>query len=326
MTTKPLVSIIIPTHNRKSLLSEAIDSCLAQSYSNIEILIIDDGSTDDTEAFIRSVLSGAGKTKVSYTVQVNGGACNARNHGLRLAQGEYIQFLDSDDVLLPDKISRQISAATAGGVSDVCVCYGRSGPIESGWDNAQRIGYLGPDYLEMLCSRCVFVVQTSAPLWRKTFLEREMGWNEQLRCAQDWEYYIRLFAMSPTAAFVGEDLFWLRSHHNVQIRHDSKNAEYWLSQWRATDLVIGNLSAAGLLTNKMRNGLLSHMRTNYINILRYCEPSTIIKFENWVRANSSASDYLLVGLPVCVRRMLGTRLFLVLYRLSSRITAETNEK
>jgi len=95
-------SVVIPTYNRARYLPDAINSALQQDCDSLQILIIDDGSTDDTE----QVLARFGD-RITYVKQPNQGAATARNHGLRLARGRYISFLDSDDVWLPDKMSRE---------------------------------------------------------------------------------------------------------------------------------------------------------------------------------------------------------------------------
>jgi glycosyltransferase involved in cell wall biosynthesis len=96
------VSIVIPTYNRASTLQRAIDSCIAQDYPDIEIIVVDDGSTDDTEEIIRTKY----KSQVIYYKQENAGVCTARNIGKSLASGEIISFLDSDDEFKLNKISQ----------------------------------------------------------------------------------------------------------------------------------------------------------------------------------------------------------------------------
>ena len=100
MHSNPLVSIIIPAYNARRLIGESIDSVLNQTYSNCEILVIDDGSTDGTRAFLQHRYG----DQIRYIYQKNQGRGAARNYGLRLARGKYIQFLDADDLILPDKI------------------------------------------------------------------------------------------------------------------------------------------------------------------------------------------------------------------------------
>jgi glycosyltransferase involved in cell wall biosynthesis len=99
-----LVSVIIPTYNRAYIVGHAVDSVLAQTYSNIEIIIVDDGSTDDTRSVIAKYDS-----RVRYAHQNNGGVPAARNHGFSLARGEFIALLDSDDAWHPNKLELQIA-------------------------------------------------------------------------------------------------------------------------------------------------------------------------------------------------------------------------
>lgn len=100
MDNQPLVSIIIPTYNRKHYVTEAIDSCLKQTYENCEIIVVDDGSTDETEVFLRNRYGG----QIRYIYQANQGPGIARNTGITIANGTLIQFCDADDQLLPHKI------------------------------------------------------------------------------------------------------------------------------------------------------------------------------------------------------------------------------
>jgi glycosyltransferase involved in cell wall biosynthesis len=100
----PRVTTIIPTYNRAARVLEAIRSVLAQSYTDHEVVVVDDGSTDDTEAAIRREFG----ERVRYVYKQNGGVSAARNHGIEHAKGELIAFLDSDDQWMPDKLARQI--------------------------------------------------------------------------------------------------------------------------------------------------------------------------------------------------------------------------
>lgn len=103
---EPLVSIIIPSYQSSEFVSNAIKSCLSQTYKNIEIIVIDDGSTDNTRNILSSYIDAK---KINYIYQNNKGLSAARNTGLRTARGEYIQFLDSDDIMKPEKIQLQIN-------------------------------------------------------------------------------------------------------------------------------------------------------------------------------------------------------------------------
>ncbi len=101
-----LISAIIPVYNRKRYIAEAIDSVLAQTYSPIEIIVVDDGSTDKSAAIVKEYQN----SSIRYTFQSNQGIGAARNKGIDMAQGAYYAFLDSDDLWIPDKISLQMKA------------------------------------------------------------------------------------------------------------------------------------------------------------------------------------------------------------------------
>lgn len=100
---EPMVSVIIPTYNRSGFLIEAIESVLAQTYDDIEIVIVDDGSTDDTKEKLKPY-----QDKIEYVYIENGGPARARNVGMTMARGKYISFLDSDDLYYPYKIKTQV--------------------------------------------------------------------------------------------------------------------------------------------------------------------------------------------------------------------------
>ena len=97
------VSVIIPFYNGIHWLCEAVESALNQTYSNIEIIIVNDGSTEDITEFLKKF-----GDSIVYAYQKNQGAASARNYGIKLANGDYIAFLDADDIWLPTKLEKQI--------------------------------------------------------------------------------------------------------------------------------------------------------------------------------------------------------------------------
>ena len=105
MSSMPLVSVIVPTYNRADFLCQAIESVLAQTHTNIELHVVDDGSTDESGKILKSYST---DKRIHTYFQENSGQAVARNLGVQHAKGEYICFLDSDNVWLPDKIERQL--------------------------------------------------------------------------------------------------------------------------------------------------------------------------------------------------------------------------
>lgn len=100
---KAFVSVIIPTYNTGQYICDAIDSVVNQSYENFEIIVVDDGSSDNTKQILKPYM-----TRIKYIYQDNGGRASARNTGIRVAQGKYIAFLDSDDLWTSGKLEKQI--------------------------------------------------------------------------------------------------------------------------------------------------------------------------------------------------------------------------
>ncbi len=105
-TEQPLVSVVIPTYNREKYVGEAIQSVLNQSYKNVEVVVINDGSTDNTEQIVKEIMEK--DDRVKYFYQENQGSAAARNKGIQEASGEYIAFLDSDDIYLPFAIEKMV--------------------------------------------------------------------------------------------------------------------------------------------------------------------------------------------------------------------------
>lgn len=107
MVKQPLVSVVIPTYNRGYCLQRCLDSVLSQSYQKTEVVLIDDGSEDDTEELVKRLFHS--DSRIRYVYQRNQGVSVARNHGLRLARGEFVALLDSDDVWIPWKLELQLA-------------------------------------------------------------------------------------------------------------------------------------------------------------------------------------------------------------------------
>jgi len=111
----PDISVIIPTYNRDEFVTKAVDSVLSQSYTSYELIVVDDGSTDNTREVLKPYMD-----RISYIYQENAGVSAARNAGIMAASGRWIAFLDSDDTWMPDKLARQIQCLGNQGVK---VCF-----------------------------------------------------------------------------------------------------------------------------------------------------------------------------------------------------------
>jgi glycosyltransferase involved in cell wall biosynthesis len=209
LTMRDLVTTIIPVFNRPAMLGEAVASVLAQTYRPLEIVIVDDGSTDGTPAAARALADDHQEIRVIQ--RPNGGAGAARESGRAVARGEFIQHLDSDDLLLPRKFELQVAALRAN--ADAGAAYGwtrfrhADGSLEPRpWKRSgERIGTMFP---AMLGSRWW---DTPTPLYRASLLERAGSWLP-LRIEEDWEYDARIAALGVSLQYVEEWVCEVRRH------------------------------------------------------------------------------------------------------------------
>lgn len=207
----PLVSFIIPTYNAAGFLAEAVDSALGQTYANIEAVIVDDGSTDDTETMIQTRYGADGR--VRYFRQVNQGPAAARNRAIAEARGAYVHLLDSDERLFPEKVER--SYALFQQHPDAAVVYGYGIAVQA--DGQTVIPMERPNlpsgdvFCEWLCgtmSGGTHSVTGSFMLKREAVLEVG-GFDEKFWASEDWDLWLRLSARYPFAA-LAEDLVYYR--------------------------------------------------------------------------------------------------------------------
>ncbi len=212
MTGSSLVSTIIPVHNRAKVLREAVHSVLEQTHRPIEIVIVDDGSTDDTGTVADDLAAGhPGQIRVLH--QPNAGPGTARQRGLEASGGRYVQFLDSDDLLLPGKFAAQVAALEAR--PECQICYGRSFEEDHSFDPPRREGPIRATGTrqERLFPRLLVERwwTTSSPLYRRDLLDRIGPWQPWIN-EEDWEYDGRAGATGAPLAWVPIDVSVRRIH------------------------------------------------------------------------------------------------------------------
>jgi glycosyltransferase involved in cell wall biosynthesis len=184
----PLVSILIPCYNAERWVGHAIESALAQTWPAKEVIVVDDGSTDNSLTVIRQF---AGRVRLEAGPHC--GANPARNQLLTLARGEWLQYLDADDYLLPEKIAKQMQMIKSAPQADVVL--GSVGleycsPAETRQELREAPEPHDP---WVLAIRGRFV-ETSGALWRRKTLEAAGGWKPDQPCCQEQELYLRMLA------------------------------------------------------------------------------------------------------------------------------------
>jgi len=208
----PKVAVIIPTCNRSTYLKRAIESVCAQTYTDFEIIVVDDASTDDTPEVVAQFRDKP--IKYIRHAERKGGSA-ARNTGITHSQSEYIAFLDDDDEWLPEKLARQVSVLDAGDNSLGGVCTGhfnvddKSGTITGEWIPSHR-GNLSREILETNC-----LSTTSSLLLKKEAFEKAGLFDEHLKSFQDYDMWVRI-AQHYTFDYIKDPLvnYYL---HSVQI-------------------------------------------------------------------------------------------------------------
>lgn len=187
MSDRPAVSVVIPAYNASRTIAETLESALAQTLADIEVIVVDDGSSDDTAEVIRRHED----PRVRLLQRPNGGVASARNAGIELARGDWLAFLDSDDIWLPHKLERQLELMS----------------VHPGCQASEGSAYFVDDELKPLkLRRCVPVddpllsflrfqnLPNAASSWvvRRSLIEEIGPFNADLVILEDWEFSLRL--------------------------------------------------------------------------------------------------------------------------------------
>ena len=224
MNQMPVVSIIIPTYNCRRWLGEAIDSALSQTYMNCEVIVVDDGSTDGTGEWVQAQYG----DRVRYHWQPNGGVARARNTGLSLARGDYIQLLDADDWIAADKVATQVRFLEEHPQVAVVYChtllFDADDPTQT-WDYEGRSRYQSGDILTpMVDDGFIF---TMATLVRRSWMERVAPFDEELPSNEDWDFWLRMAHAGAHFHYLpGEPMAFYRAHRQSR---SHRHVEHGLS-------------------------------------------------------------------------------------------------
>lgn len=189
------VSVVIPAYNVEEYVQDTVESALNQTYPLQEIVCVDDGSTDGTLEVLRH-LEAQHPDEVQVLTGLNQGACAARNRGMSVATGEYIQFLDADDVLLPEKVERDVSVLQEGREA---LLFGGFESYKRGTQIYESDTFVSED--PWVCLAKQNFGQTSSNLFRADAVERVGGWDEQRPYNQDYDLIARMLMNGADVAF-----------------------------------------------------------------------------------------------------------------------------
>jgi glycosyltransferase involved in cell wall biosynthesis len=220
------ISVIIPCYNAELYISECVNSVLKQTFSPLEIICVNDGSTDNTLAVLDS-LGHQHSTVLKIINSENKGASAARNIGLNLAQGEVVQFLDADDVIEPNKFEKQIVGLE---LHDIVV----SDWIEKNNTLSKTLGsyYFNEIDKNPLETAIRKIIITGNPLYKIAAAKKIGGYNESLTSAQDWDFHIRLILADFKIKYV-PGVYYV--HRKVE---DSISSNWIKVSIQASDIII----------------------------------------------------------------------------------------
>lgn len=204
---RPLVSAIIPNYNYERYVGKAVESALAQTYQNIEIIVVDDGSDDKSRELLTQY-----SDRIKVIEQKNSGVCAARNRGAAESNGDYLAFLDADDIWMPEKIKRQVDRFT---------CDPQIGIVHVGVEDIDADGNNIAFHLKgmegnvsehfLFFEEAVVLGGGSGVMIKRSVFEESGGFDETLSTSADWELYFRI-SSKYSIAFVAEPLLQYRLH------------------------------------------------------------------------------------------------------------------
>lgn len=283
MNMQPLVSILIPAYNAASWIADAIESAVGQTWPRREIIVLDDGSTDATAAIATRFASRG----VAVFSQANAGAAAARNRLFSLSQGDYIQWLDADDLLAPDKIARQLALVESANLGPRVVLSGEWGRFLSRHDRAvfeptvlwQDLTPV--DWLRRKMEQNVYM-QTGTWLVSREVSTAAGPWNTQLLGDDDGEYFCRVLKASDGVRFVGGAKLYYRMPGAGNLSYIGSSSAKMDAQYRSMELTIGYLRSMED-SDRTRAACVTYLQTWLFNF--YPERPDIV-----ARAQQLAAD------------------------------------
>lgn len=238
---RPLVSILIPAYNARDWIADTLRSALLQTWDRKEIIVVDDGSTDGTLAIAQRFESDG----VRVAIQKNQGGSAARNKAFSLSQGDYVQWLDHDDLLAPDKIEKQVQLLERGG-SKRTLYSSRWGSFMFRPSRATFIPTalwcdLSPsEYMLRKMEQNLFM-QTSVWLVSRELCEAAGPWDTTMVSDDDGEYFCRVLLACDGIRFVGESSSYWRSSGTAQGSYIGRSQRKLEAQWRSMKMHMGYL-------------------------------------------------------------------------------------
>tara|TARA_R110000868_G_scaffold246078_1_gene502731 strand:+ start:2204 stop:3088 length:885 start_codon:yes stop_codon:yes gene_type:complete len=286
--TKILISIIVPCYNQAQYLPEALQSVLDQTYSDWECIIVNDGSPDDTDIVAKEWL--IKDIRFKYIYKENGGLSSARNAGIEIAIGDFIQFLDADDYLDPRKLELSINAVLLDAANNIIITNFRM------FDSAPNQS--SSPYCKL--NQELFVFETILFKWENTFsipihcglfhisLIKKFRFPENLKAKEDWIMWLFVFQQKVKVFFIDESLSYYRRHEqsmtqNQVLMSDAHNkAIAFIQDLISTDLYIRflkeELQRKNEKLNKLSTSIYNYQNSRSYKLVMKCKNNFIVSW------------------------------------------------
>ena len=278
---KPLVSVIIPTYNRGELISRTLESALAQSHQNIEVIVVDDASTDNTRTVIERFID----PRIKYfCLEKNSGPSTARNTGVELAQGQFVTFLDSDDEWNSQKIERQLAAIRQQADPGNVVCYTRALIVQ---DNSTYLLPTRGKYKDepvgdfILCGSVGLIHTSSLMLALDLALANPFPVDQKI--FEDWDLFLRLEERGVNWLYLDQPLItWNNQSREDRLTQSEHDGSLWLEEHK--HYLSKNAQNAFSLKGIIRPLIQSRQRKLYsLKLLVYTFPGNDISVTQYLK-------------------------------------------
>lgn len=266
MTTNPLVSIIMPAYNASAYIAEAIESVLDQTWTNWELIIVDDGSTDDTLQIAQQYVAKDNRIQVYH--QSNQGVSSARNNALQYIQGDFVQYLDSDDVLDVEKLSSHINIIQEKSFTEHDLTYGICYNLTSDGRKKQTVMHeLYKNYDNALDAQVAILENHfisfpySTYLLPRPIVEQVGLWNPMLNRAEDSEYMLRVLSKVRSLWYVSQSIFYYREVDGSLSRRSLTQNQM------VSEMIVSQSMADVLLSMKDNSSAIRACEIHYTDVL-----------------------------------------------------------
>ncbi len=253
MMSMPVVSVIIPTHNRCGLLKDAITSVQSQTFSDWELIVIDDGSKDRTREVVEDFQRI--DSRIRYVWQLNAGLSKTRERSISLVRGKYITFLDDDDQFFPEKLEKQVSFLEAKPEVGLVYSYVEMVDLEGNFRMLWPYKTAG-DFLELIEES---LIQTNSMLVRKTCFDQLGSFNGSFSGCDDYEMVLRISRSFP--------ITFLPIRVGTYRWHESNMSHYWKVASRDRVRIYKELLKKGLSEEEKAKVIQSALRVTYVKAI-----------------------------------------------------------